>query len=177
MFVSGGIDGRIILWEITNNESNKMNFEKFYEYNISHEELSKRIEDPKNHIQSLCIVSKYILAGTKSGDIYEIEIPDESEQKQVTKYTQDMVQLRMSCHDHDIPKAVAFSPNSDKLFSITKNGILSVWDLKTLNRESTKYFAKETLNMIVCKSSKKIIIAFEKEVALIIFYYFTSYIL
>ena len=98
MFVSGGIDGRIIMWEITNNESNKMNFEKFYEYNISHEELSKRIEDPKNHIQSLCIGSKYILAGTKSGDIYEIEIPEESEQKQSTKYSQALIRLSLEKH-------------------------------------------------------------------------------
>ena len=51
--------------------------EKIYEYSITSEELSKAILNPRNHIQSVCIGSKYILAGTRSGDIYELIRPNE----------------------------------------------------------------------------------------------------
>ncbi len=93
MFVSGATDGRVVLWEITKNESSKFNFEKYFEYNIADsQKMALSLEtDLKYHIQSLCIGSKFILAGTKSGDIYEIEIPEESEEKAPTKHTQDMV--------------------------------------------------------------------------------------
>ena len=95
MFVSGATDGRVVLGEITKNESNKFNFEKYFEYNIGDpQNIASSLEtDIKYHIQSLCIGSKFILAGTKSGDIYEIEIPEESEEKAPTKHTQDMVHI------------------------------------------------------------------------------------
>ena len=38
----------------------------------------------------------FILAGTKSGDIYELIIPDESRQQAEANKNQDMVKLRLN---------------------------------------------------------------------------------
>ena len=104
----------------------------------------------------------------KSGDIYELVIPDESELKQTTKINQDMVKLRINAMDDETVKAIGFSANSDLLYSITERGQFSLWDLKTLARISYKHFNRPTLTMVVCKSSPKIIIAFEKEIVTLI---------
>jgi hypothetical protein len=48
-----------------------------YEYSITSEDISKTILNPKYHIQSVCIGSKYVLAGTRCGDIYEFLRPNE----------------------------------------------------------------------------------------------------
>lgn len=84
MFVSGGMDGRVILWYLGLSEYSYI-IEKIYEYSISTEEMSKLSKNPKNHIQSVCIGSKYILAGTRSGDIYELVRPSEQDLKTLTK--------------------------------------------------------------------------------------------
>jgi hypothetical protein len=47
-------------------------------------------------------------------------IPDETDLRMGnTQKNQDMIKLRMNCHDNEITKAICFSANSDKLFSIT----------------------------------------------------------
>lgn len=75
-----------------------------------------------------------------------------------------MVKLRINCNDHELPRVVAFSGNAEKLYSITQKGLFSVWDLNKLKRIYTKHFYRETLQMVVCKLSAKIIIAFEQEI-------------
>lgn len=93
MFVSGGMDGiificiigRVILWYLGLSEYTYI-VEKIYEYSITNEELTKAIQNPKNHIQSVCIGSKYILAGTRSGDIYELVRPSESDLKSIPMF-------------------------------------------------------------------------------------------
>ena len=70
------MDGRIILWYLGMSEYAYI-VEKIYEYSITTEELSIAILNPRNHIQSVCIGSKHILAGTRSGDIYELVRPNE----------------------------------------------------------------------------------------------------
>ena len=88
--------------------------------------------------------SKYILAGTKSGDIYEVsfyifvkfnkklDIPEESG----VKSTEDKnyVVLKSNAVDHEPIKQICFSPTSDKLYTITKNGFFNVWFIETYER-------------------------------------------
>ena len=46
---------------ISNSETNKLNLEKYYEYDISKEEIGKGIIlNPQYHIQSLCIGKSFI---------------------------------------------------------------------------------------------------------------------
>lgn len=158
----------MILWYLGLSEYTHI-VEKIYEYSITNEELTKAIQNPKNHIQSVCIGSKYILAGTRSGDIYELVRPSESDLKStilnhiiaLTKINTEMVKLRINCTDHELPRVVAFSGNAEKLYSITQKGLFSVWNLSKIKRVYTKHFYRDTLTMIVCKHSPKIFIAFE----------------
>ncbi|CAD8183513.1 unnamed protein product [Paramecium pentaurelia] len=163
MFVSGGMDGRVILWSLSKSEYSYV-VEKIYEYSIANEQLQKVGLNPNLHVQSVCIGQNYILAGTRSGDIYELVRPNESDLKSLTKIQKDMVKLRINCTDHDQPKVVAFSGNAQKLYSITQKGLFAVWNLRKLKRTYSFAFEKATLNLIVCKLSPKIIIAFEQEV-------------
>ena len=45
---------------------------KIEDYMITKKETSEAIKNPQNFVQSVCIGSRFILAGTKSGDIYEL---------------------------------------------------------------------------------------------------------
>ena len=49
MFVSGGKDGRVILWYLGLSEYSYI-VEKIYEYSITTEDISKTKSNPKNHI-------------------------------------------------------------------------------------------------------------------------------
>lgn len=98
MFVSGGCDGRVILWSLDRSEYSYI-LEKQYEYFLP-DDLQK-VANPKCHIQSVCIGQKYILAGTRSGDIYELVRPKEQELKEVAKINKETVKLRLSCIDHE----------------------------------------------------------------------------
>lgn len=119
MFVSGGYDGRVLLWNLGRAEHSYV-LEKMYEYSIlSNEDPTKAYLNPKNHIQSVCIGENFILAGTRSGDIYELVRPSEQDLKYLSKVNKDMVKLRINCIDHELPRVVAFSGNAQKLYSIT----------------------------------------------------------
>ncbi|EGR31152.1 hypothetical protein IMG5_116820 [Ichthyophthirius multifiliis] len=127
MFASGGMDGKVIIWELGSSEYNYI-LEKFYEYYINPQNIDR---DPaENCIQSVCIGSKYILTGTKSGDIYELIRPHENEIKQFTRGNNSLVKLRSICHDQEIVKSIQFNGTSDNLYSITESGLLCVWQFK-----------------------------------------------
>lgn len=49
MFVSGGKDGRVILWYLGLSEYSYI-VEKIYEYSITTEDITKMKSNPKNHI-------------------------------------------------------------------------------------------------------------------------------
>lgn len=138
-------------------ESNKFTFEKIKEFRVCQDDPKHAIFDPKNHIQSLCIGKNFILTGTKSGDIYELELPNH-----LTK--SNAVNLRLSCCDHDITKSICFSVHSDKIYTLTQRGMLSVWELRNMARINCKTFNRESLNLIVCKYKPRIFIAFERDI-------------
>jgi hypothetical protein len=75
LFASGGLDGRINLWQIAPKEQGAYLIEKVHEYSITKDETTDAISAKENNVQSVCIGSQYILAGTKSGDIYELLRP------------------------------------------------------------------------------------------------------
>lgn len=53
-----------------------------------------------------------------------------------------------------------FGNDNSRLYTITRNGLFSVWDTDIRKRESFKAFKMETLALIVCKIKPKIIIGF-----------------
>ncbi|EGR29518.1 PH domain protein [Ichthyophthirius multifiliis] len=80
LFVSGGLDGRVNLWEIIPSEYNYI-INKVQEYSITNLPVSEAVKSAEYNIQSVCIGQKYILVGTKSGDIYELMLPQYTEEE------------------------------------------------------------------------------------------------
>ena len=146
----------------SNNNTNKLILEKIHEYMINDTQLTREVEDTSYHVQSLCIGQEYILCGTKSGDIYELVVPKDI--KQNNQVIQDEIKLRKRALDGEIIQNISFSSNSDKLITITKTGNFCVWDIATLNRIHMHHFHRSTINMIVCKRTTKIFIAFNNEI-------------
>jgi WD40 repeat protein len=70
IFASGGTDGKVILWQLTSNI-----LQKLYEYSVYEGPIISNITPTKYHIQSICISSTKLIAGTRSGDIYEFDRP------------------------------------------------------------------------------------------------------
>lgn len=96
------MDGKVVIWKlgVTGSELN-YNLESLYEFDVTFNAQLKELKEnnPEIHIQSVCIGSKYILAGTKSGDIYELIRPDDNEMKSITKSSQYVVKPRFNCLD------------------------------------------------------------------------------
>jgi hypothetical protein len=96
--------------------------------------------NPEGHIQSVCIGNKYILAGNRCGDIFELLRPDESEIKSTTKVNRDLVKGRYNCSDQEIPRSVTFSGNSEHLYTLSHGGLLASWEVRSATRLYTRHF-------------------------------------
>jgi hypothetical protein len=86
-----------------------------HEINITTDEPSKAFLNPKNNIQSICIDKNRIIFGTKAGDIYIIRMSE----KGFTKLYEEKPKQIFSCYDHEVPKAVAFSYNLDRVYYLS----------------------------------------------------------
>ncbi|KAL4497254.1 hypothetical protein ABPG72_011189 [Tetrahymena utriculariae] len=161
MFASGGMDGKVIIWELGSSEYSFM-LEKVYEYHINPEGAKEHYPE-SCYIQSVCIGSKYILAGTKSGDIYELIRPNENEIKNPTS-SNNKQKLRYSCHDQEIVKSIQFNGNSDKLYTITENGLFCVWDVRKIKRIKMIHFHLKIHSIIVLKRYQIIVVASERKI-------------
>jgi len=115
------------------------------------------------------IGTKNILAGTRTGDIYELLRPRESELKAKNTTYENMVINRLSCNNNEIPKSVGFSHKMDHLYALTQKGLFCVWSIKTLQLQYSHNFQRNTVSMIVFKNKPWILLVFETEV--IISYY------
>jgi len=109
----------------------------------------------------------YILAGTKCGDVYELIIPDEKELKNTTKDNRDLVKLRSSAQDQEVPRCVGFSGNSELIYMISKQGYFTVWQFKILKKVHDVHYNLPTQSMIVFKKSQIVIVAFLQKIQFI----------
>ena len=69
-----------------------------------------------------------------------------------------------SAHDNEIPKEADFSASGDRIFCITQKGLFSSWEYETMRSLVSIPFDMTTVTMIVFKTQKFILIAFEKEI-------------
>lgn len=167
--MSGGADGRVIVWQLSyNNDNNSYVTEKFYEYSITSEAVDKAVLNPRNHVQSIFVGSRHILAGTRTGDIYELLKPKDSDLKLKNVSYDSLVVTRLSCNDHQIPKALGFSHRMDKLYAITQKGLFCVWDIKSLDLIYSRFFNRNTTSLIAFKNKPLILITFDNEVRVLI---------
>jgi hypothetical protein len=173
-FVSGGVNGTVILWQMEySSQRNVYELIKLKEYAIYFDEPYREvIKNPQYHIQSLQFRYNLIVAGTRSGDIYFLNLVDGESGKGVMENLdrdkkldmRDVIKRVFTCHDNEIPKEADFSENCDRIFCITEKGLFSSTDFDRLEQLVHKEFKKNTVAMIVFKKHPLIFIAFEYEV-------------
>lgn len=165
-FVSGGVNGTVILWEMGYlPSSGEYRLIPLFEYPIYQKETIKDvIKNPKYHIQSLQYRFNLIIAGTRSGDIYFLAVIDPDSDPAERADMNDVIKRVYTCHDNEIPKECDFSSNVDRIFCITEKGLFSSWDFERLEQLVSIPFKKNTVAMIVFKQSELVVIAFEFEV-------------
>lgn len=130
---------------------------------ITNDDITKAYLDLKNHVQSVYMDNKKILAGTRNGNIYEIPRQKKLEPK-TKKPLWELPTTRLICHDDEIPKCVGFSHDMDRIYGITQKGLFCVWNIKDLQLTYSKHLSKMTTSMIVFKFKPLILITFETEV-------------
>ena len=122
----------------------------------------ERINTTTFHVQSLQFRFNKIIAGTRSGDIYFLQLPAASEIKSTATNSIDLTSLVYTCHDNENPKEVDFDANCKRIISITDMGLLNIWNFETLEQIGRINFNAPTTAMIMLKSYLYAIIAFEK---------------
>jgi hypothetical protein len=71
------MNGRVILWQMRIPEqSSEYQLSSFNNYDLSSDNPRNALKNPMYHIQSLQFRLNYIIAGTRSGDIYFLRIPE-----------------------------------------------------------------------------------------------------
>lgn len=74
--VTGATDGKVVLWELITQNGSTPILKQLQVYDLF-DNKDNKVLNSNNHIQSLCI-GPFILCGTKSGDIYELQIPNQT---------------------------------------------------------------------------------------------------
>mmetsp|Transcript_11351 Transcript_11351/g.15927 ORF Transcript_11351/g.15927 Transcript_11351/m.15927 type:complete len:136 (+) Transcript_11351:398-805(+) len=99
------------------------------------EKVGLTIIDSKTKIEAIEITKNKILAGTRAGDIFEFDRDDEElkgDEPRSMIEINDTRYTRLNANNDEVSKCVAFSQGMDKVFSVTKNGLFSVYELKHL---------------------------------------------
>jgi hypothetical protein len=89
---------------------------------------------PECNVQSVCLGYNRILIGMRTGSIYEVVI---SEDRKIIKPNHDAlvdpIKRWLKCTDQEMPKSVGIDMISSRIYTITQNGLLSVWELITFD--------------------------------------------
>lgn len=120
---------------------------------------------PECNIQSVCLGFNRIIVGMRTGSVYEVVI---SEDRKIIKphhdANKDPVKRWLKCADHEVPKSVGIDMISSRIFTITNNGLFSVWDLVTFDIIYQKHYDKKTKNLQAFKTCNQVLIVFEHEI-------------
>lgn len=143
--------------------SSEYQLSSFSTYNLYSENPRNALKNPMYHIQSLQFRLNYIIVGTRSGDIYFLQIPDGTEE-QTSETKQALISKVYTAHDNEIPKEVDFSSKGDRIFCITQKGLFSSWEYETMKSLISIAFEMTTVTMVVFKTNPYVVIAFQKEI-------------
>jgi len=75
--------------------------------------------------------------------------------------------LKINAQNEEIPRAAHFNASHDRLYTISQHGFFCVWDLKNVKKILAKNLEKETLDMVVCYQSNRVLIALENELVVL----------
>jgi hypothetical protein len=104
-----------------------------------------------------------IVIGMRSGTILEVAI-DETKISEARIDKKMPIRKWMLCIDHETPIGVSVDMVSQRIFTITKGGLLTVWDVLTLDIIWAKDFNKLAQKIIAFKLSKKLLVVFENDI-------------
>lgn len=164
ILVSGGIDGRVVVWKITIKQSTfgcLAQLDHLREYSLIETDAS-----PQAYcIQSLCFgnITEYntfnILIGTQTGDIYELGFEEEPQFDSLNR-------LHRACDDNRLI-SMSTDPSSGYIFSVSSKGLFTIWDLLTLRHLHSKSFVKKAIKVLAFQTRNLVLLAFEDEVVVI----------
>lgn len=138
-----------------------------HECSTTPDEVAKAYLDLKNHIQSVFIDGRRIIAGTRTGSIIEINRAKKVDMK-TKKPLFERPKVKLMCLDDEVPRSVGFSHNMDRVYAATQSGIFCVWNIKDFQLSFYKQFPKPIMSMYAFKYRPFILLVFETEVQIIL---------
>lgn len=161
------MNGTVIVWQMVVPEgSSEYKINSFNTYQLYPDNPRNALKNPMYHIQSLQFRLNYIIAGTRSGDIYFLCIPEANDALSPDA-SKSLVTKVFSAHDNEIPKEADFTADGERIFCITQRGLFSSWDYQTCKNLVSIAFEMPTVSMVVFKTNLYVAIAFEKEIVLL----------
>jgi hypothetical protein len=101
----------------------------------------------------------------RTGSIYEVVI---SEDRKIIKphhdVNNDPVKRWLTCADHETPKSIGIDMISARIYTVTSNGLFSVWDLQTFDVIFQTNYKKPTKFLQAFRLSNRVMIVMEHEV-------------
>ena len=110
------------------------------------------------------LVNNRILIGTRSGNIFEIEISEDEKLIKPKQGQEIKLKKWIQCIDHETPRNLSIDKTSTRIFTITTMGMFSIWDLRTFELIYTREFYKRAKMIYSFKLSNKVMIVFENEI-------------
>ena len=167
---SGGMEGIVILWRLlVEPRSNIKSLDKLKVFNLRRNlDAQHAVVNPEYNVQTVCLGYNRVIVGMRSGSIVEMPISDDG--TRVIRGTQDKkskIRKWMKCIDHETPIAVSCDMVSKRIFTITKAGLLTVFDLMTFDVTYQKDFHKIAQNIIAFKLQNKVLLVFENDISVI----------
>ena len=166
LLASGGTDGTVILWRLrVEPRSNVKSLDKLIYYSIAkYVDPVKALELAEYNVQSVWIGKNRILIGTRSGNIFEIEISEDEKLIKPKQGQEIKLKKWIQCIDHETPRNLSIDKTSTRIFTITTMGMFSIWDLRTFELIYTREFYKRAKMIYSFKLSNKVMIVFENEI-------------
>jgi hypothetical protein len=104
----------------------------------------------------------------RSGTILEMPISDDdSAMVRPNMDRKTKVRKWMACIDNETPIAVAVDMVSERIFTMTKEGLFTTWDLMTFDVIFSRDFYMIAHNIIAFKLQNKVLLVFEHEIKVI----------
>jgi len=100
----------------------------------------------------------------RSGTIHEVVISEDRKLIKPHHDANDPVKRWLTCTDHHAPKSIGIDMISSRIFTITAEGLLTVWDLKDFNIIYQFNFKKKAQALEAFKITNRILLIFEHDV-------------
>ena len=160
LVTTGGLDGHIAVWKLTVKQSTfgyYAQLDCLREYSLQDPE----VDSVCYSVQSLCMGSVVensfsILIGIQSGDIYELNYEEDSDNDTLAKVLKSI--------DAEVLCSISCDATSSFIYTLSKSGVFTVWDIESLAQVYCRDFAKKAARVIAFQSKHYVLLAFEEEV-------------